>query len=78
MVGNSEIYMKRHSCWFTPLSTPFIHYYLLTLLGIRIDNSRYGPFWHGRSIWRMGVSLLEAHKHILFYLKADFNAYLMV
>ena len=47
-------------------------------IGLRIDNSRYGPFWCGRSTLRTGMSLLRSYIHIIYHLEADFVAYLMV
>ena len=45
---------------------------------LRIDNSRQGLFCCGRSILRTDISLLRAHTHDIYYLEADFKAYLMV
>ena len=52
--------------------------FLLGISHLRIDNSRSGPFWCGRSILRTDSSLLTANIHKIYYLKDNFMDYLMV
>ena len=47
-------------------------------IGLRIDNSPFGPFWCGRSTTRTGISLLYAYLHNIYYLEAGFTTYLIV
>ena len=47
-------------------------------MGLRIDNSRYGPFRCGRSTLGTGMSLLRSYIHIIYHSEADFMAYLII